>query len=140
VVGPFAPGTTPVQVAYQLRYDSPDLRFEQVFPVAVQQVTAGVQKVGALAISSPQFQQTRSLSTDDGVVFLIGSGAGLPAGGKLTWRLAQPLGPSAARARPSGPVCPPGLAPARAGGARTATPRRIDWDRTLHRPSTAAGD
>ena len=84
IVGPFAPGTTPVQVAYQLRYDSPDLRFEQVWPVAVQQVTAGVQKVGALAISSPQFQQTRSLSTDDGVVFLICSGTGLPAGGKLT--------------------------------------------------------
>jgi hypothetical protein len=89
VVGPFVPGTTPVQVGYQLRYDSPDLRFEQVWPVAVQQVTAGVQKVGALAISSPQFQQTRNLSTDDGVVFLIGSGAGLPAGGKLTINLSN---------------------------------------------------
>ena len=62
----------------------PTLRFEQEWPVAMQQVTAGVQKVGSLAISSPQFQQTRNLSTDDGVVFLIGSGAGLPAGGKLT--------------------------------------------------------
>jgi len=89
IVGPFAPGTTPVQVAYQLRYDSPDLHFEQAWPAAVQQVTVGVQQVGKLGISSPQFQQTRNLSTDDGVVFLIGSGAGLPAGGKLTINLSN---------------------------------------------------
>jgi hypothetical protein len=87
VVGPFAPGTTSVQVAYQLRYDSPNLQFEQAWPVALQQVTVGVQKVGNLQIASPQFLQTRDLSTDDGVVFLIGSGAGLPAGGKLTINL-----------------------------------------------------
>jgi hypothetical protein len=87
VVGPFAPGTTPVQVAYQLRYDRPDLQFEQIWPAALQQVTVGVQKVGNLEVSSPQFQQTRNLSTDDGVVFMIGSGAGLPAGGKLTVNL-----------------------------------------------------
>ena len=89
VVGPFAPGTTSVQVGYQLRYDSPDLRFEQAWPAPVQQVTVGVQKVGNLAISSPQFLQTRDLSTDDGVVFLIGSGAGLPAGGTLTVNLSN---------------------------------------------------
>jgi hypothetical protein len=87
VVGPFAPGTTSVQVAYTLRYDSPNLQFEQAWPVALQQVTVGVQKVGNLQIASPQFLQTRDLSTDDGVVFLIGSGAGLPAGGKLTINL-----------------------------------------------------
>jgi hypothetical protein len=52
-------------------------------------VTVGVQKVGNLAISSPQFLQTRDLSTDDGVVFLIGSGAGLPAGGTLTVNLSN---------------------------------------------------
>ena len=52
-------------------------------------MTVGVQKVGNLAISSPQFLQTRDLSTDDGVVFLIGSGAGLPAGGTLTLNLSN---------------------------------------------------
>ena len=89
IVGPFAPGTTSVQVGYQLRYDSSTLRFEQAWPAALQQVTVGVQKVGNLAISSPQFLQTRDLSTDDGVVFVIGSGAGLPAGGKLTINLSN---------------------------------------------------
>jgi hypothetical protein len=89
IVGPFAPGTTSVQVGYQLRYDSSTLQFEQAWPAALQQVTVGVQKVGNLAVSSPQFLQTRDLSTDDGVVFVIGSGAGLPAGAKLTINLSN---------------------------------------------------
>jgi hypothetical protein len=89
VVGPFAPGTTTVQVGYQLRYDSRNFQFEQKFPAALQQVTVGVQKVGDLAISSPQFLQTRDLQTDDGIVFLIGSGAALPAGGTLSLTLSN---------------------------------------------------
>jgi hypothetical protein len=89
IVGPFAPGTTSVQVGYQLRYDTSTLTFEQKWPAALQQVTVGVQKVRNLTVSSPQFLQTRDLSTDDGVVFLIGSGSGLPAGGTLTVNLAN---------------------------------------------------
>jgi hypothetical protein len=89
IVGPFAPGTTSVQVGYQLRYDSSKLTFEQKWPAAIQQVTVGVQKVGNLTVSSPQFLQTRDLSTDDGVVFLIGTGASLPAGAALTVNLAN---------------------------------------------------
>lgn len=87
IVGPFAPGTTSVEVGYQLRYDSSKLTFEQKWPAAIEQVTVGVQKVGNLTVSSPQFLQTRDLSTDDGIVFLIGSGASLPAGGTLTVNL-----------------------------------------------------
>ena len=89
IVGPFAPGTTSVQLGYQLRYDSSTLQFEQAWPAALQQVTVGVQKVGNLSIASPQFLQTRDLSTDDGVVFMIGSGSGLPAGGKLAITLSH---------------------------------------------------
>jgi len=89
IVGPFAPGTTQVQLGYQLRYDSPNLTFEQKWPAAMQQVTVGVQKVGNLTVSSPQFLQTRDLSTDDGAVFIIGSGAALPAGGTLQVNLAN---------------------------------------------------
>jgi hypothetical protein len=89
VLGPFAPGTTSVQVGYTLRYDRPTFQFEQAWPVALQSVTVGVQKVGSLQVSSPQFIQTREVSTDDGIVFMIGGGAGLPAGGKLTVTLAN---------------------------------------------------
>jgi len=87
IVGPFAPGTTSVQVGYQLRYDSSNLTFQQKWPAAIEQVTVGVQKVGNLTVSSPQFLQTRDLSTDDGIVFLIGSGSSLPAGSTLTVNL-----------------------------------------------------
>jgi hypothetical protein len=83
VLGPFGPGTTPVQVGFSYPYTSSDVRFEQKFPVPLQQVTVGVQRVRELEISSPQFTQTRNLSTEDGVVFAIGSGPGLPAGGTL---------------------------------------------------------
>src|SRR6476661_3456093 len=51
VVGPFAPGTTSVQIGYQLRHDTSKLQFEQTWPAALQQVTVGVQKVGNLTVS-----------------------------------------------------------------------------------------
>ena len=83
VLGPFAPGVTAVQVGFSYPYTTSDVRFEQKFPVSLQQVTVGVQQVGQLQVSSPQFTQTRNLSTEDGVIFAIGSGPTLPAGGTL---------------------------------------------------------
>ena len=87
VLGPFAPGTTPVQVGYQLRYDSQDIAVAQKFPVAMEQVTVGVQKAGDMRMTSPQFQTTRDLPTDDGTVFLVGNGSALAAGQILTLNL-----------------------------------------------------
>lgn len=87
ITGPFAPGSTLVQVAYQLRYDSPNLTFRQAWPAAMPQVTVGVQKVGALQMSSPQLGLTNDIRTDDGTVFILGSGPSLPAGGELTLNL-----------------------------------------------------
>ncbi len=87
VLGPFAPGTTPVQVGYQLRYDSQDIAVAQKFPVAMEQVTVGVQKAGDMRMTSPQFQTTRDLPTDDGTVFLVGNGSALAAGQTLTLNL-----------------------------------------------------
>jgi hypothetical protein len=89
VTGPFAPGTTSVQIGYTLRYDSPDITFTQKLPIAVQQVTVGVQKVGNMAMASSQFAQTNELRTQDGMVFLVGNGPALPAGGTLTVNLSN---------------------------------------------------
>jgi hypothetical protein len=89
VTGPFAPGTTSMQVAYTLRYDSADVAFKQTLPIAMQQVTVGVQKVGAMSMTSPQFATTNELKTEDGMVFLVGNGPTLPAGGTLTINLAN---------------------------------------------------
>jgi hypothetical protein len=87
VEGPFAPGTTPVQIAYRLLYDSGTVTLSQPFPVAMQQVTIGVQKVGALSVSSPHFTEARDVTTQDGKVFTLGGGGALAAGTPLTLTL-----------------------------------------------------
>ena len=89
VMGPFAPGTTSVQVGYTLRYDSPNITFEQKFPIALQQSTVGVQKIGPMAMASQQFSATNELRTEDGVAFLVGDVKPLPAGGSLAVNLSN---------------------------------------------------
>ena len=84
VTGPFAPGTTSVQLSYRLPYSDSNITFEQPFPVALEQVTFGVQKLGNMQIASQQFLQTNESQTDNGNVFLVGSGAALRAGSTLS--------------------------------------------------------
>ena len=81
VTGPFASGSTLVQVAFRIPYDSPELTFEQTWPAALQQVTVGVEKVNNLSISSPQFTSATDVTADGGDVFVLGRGPALPAGG-----------------------------------------------------------
>jgi hypothetical protein len=80
ITGPFASGTTLVQIAFRLPYDSPELTFEQKWPAALQQVTVGVEKVNNLSISSPQFATATDVTADGGDVFVLGRGPALPAG------------------------------------------------------------
>jgi hypothetical protein len=87
--GPFAPGSTPLQVAYRLRYDSREFRFQQAWPAALQQVTVGVEKIGDLRVSSPQFATTNDVQTDEGRLFVLGSGPTLPAGTTLDVTIAN---------------------------------------------------
>jgi len=84
VTGPFAPGTTLVNVAYRLVQDRPSMTLVQRWPVAFQQLTVGVQKIGNLTATSPQFADVRDVTTQDGKVFALGSGAGLAPGTPLT--------------------------------------------------------
>lgn len=81
VTGPFASGTTLVQVAFRMPYDSSELTMEQRWPAALQQVTVGVEKVNNLAISSPQFTSATDVTAEGGDVFVLGRGPALPAGG-----------------------------------------------------------
>ena len=89
VAGPFASGSTPVQVAYRLAYDSGTVTLVQRFPAAFQQITVGAQKVGALAVASPQFGEVRDVTTQDGKVYALGSGPALAAGTPLTVTLSN---------------------------------------------------
>jgi hypothetical protein len=83
VTGPFASGTTQVQIAYRVLYTGDTVRLEQAFPVPFQQVTFGAQKIGAVSAASPQFTETRDVTTQDGKVYALGSAPTLAAGTPL---------------------------------------------------------
>jgi hypothetical protein len=83
VNGPFASGTTMVQAAFRMPYDSSELTLTQTWPAALSQVIVGVQKVGELRVSSPQLTETSDIRTDNGDLFVLGNGPALPAGGSV---------------------------------------------------------
>ena len=89
VVGPFAPGTTSVQVAFRLTLNRSEYTLEQTWPAALERVTVGIEKLGELSVTSPQFADTREVTSDNGTPFLIANGPALPAGGTLTIQLAN---------------------------------------------------
>jgi hypothetical protein len=55
ITGPFPSGSTAVQVGFRLPYNGDTLRIRQTWPIALQQVTVGVQKIGNVSVASPQF-------------------------------------------------------------------------------------
>jgi hypothetical protein len=87
VTGPFASGTTNLQVGYTLDFDDPEFTLTQVFPVAMQQVLLVVQKNGAVTASSPQAPQVAERQAGNGTQFIVGEGPTLPAGSPLTLTL-----------------------------------------------------
>jgi hypothetical protein len=89
ITGPFASGSTSVQVAFRLPHTTSTLAFSQTWPVALQQVTVGVEKVGALSMASPQFTTTGDVRADGGTIYVLGSGGALAAGTPLTVTLSN---------------------------------------------------
>jgi len=89
IKGPFASGSTLVQVAFRMPYDSSELTVEQAWPAALQQVTIGVEKVNNLSITSPQFASAQDVTAESGSVFVLGRGPALPAGGKTVVTLSN---------------------------------------------------
>lgn len=86
--GPFAPGTTLVQVRFAVRIANGTETFVQPFPVPVQQVVVGVEKVGSLALASPQFSSVTELPTENGV-YLLGRGGTVAPGTPLAFTLSN---------------------------------------------------
>ena len=86
ITGPFASGTTSVQIAFSMPHTSDTLTLTQKLPVAFQELAVIVQKVGDLRLSSPQFT-AREERAANGTPFLVGTGTGLPAGAELEIQL-----------------------------------------------------
>ena len=86
VSGPFAPGVTTVQLAYQLPYAGATLAFSQALPAPLSQTTIVVRKVGALQFRSPQVTGAREVASD-GQTYVTANGPGVPAGGTVSFEL-----------------------------------------------------
>jgi len=82
VLGPFPPGVTPVQAAYELPYSGATAQLTQTWPAQLEQLTVMVQQIGGLSIDSPQLSATRDVN-DQGQALILGTGPGLAAGQAL---------------------------------------------------------
>ena len=83
VTGPFAPGPTVAQVAYELPYRGPTAKLEQVWPATLQQLTLLVEQRGTLELASPQVT-ARNVVSSNGQPLIFASGPTIPAGQALT--------------------------------------------------------
>ena len=86
VTGPFAPGATIVQAAYELPYYAGVARITQAWPAALGRVNLLVQQVGGLEVKSSQLTSARSVS-DRGESVIVGTGPGLQAGQTLSFEI-----------------------------------------------------
>jgi hypothetical protein len=84
VTGPFASGVTPVQVAFQLPFNSSSITVSQQFPVMLEEVTVGSQKLSDLSITSSQFSSVGTMKAGDGSDFLLANGPAVRPGGTLS--------------------------------------------------------
>ncbi|MEO7272655.1 MAG: hypothetical protein ABIX28_13625 [Vicinamibacterales bacterium] len=86
IAGPFAPGSTQVQVAFTLPYTGARVEVEQPLPVALAAVTILVEKVGAMRLESPQIAQSRDIQAQADT-YLLGQGPAINTGGRLAFTI-----------------------------------------------------
>jgi hypothetical protein len=79
VQGPFAPGSTFVQVACEVPAETGGVAIEQRFPAAIEQLAVVVKKVGDTTLRSPQVKDQREFPAD-GDVFIAATGGAVAAG------------------------------------------------------------
>ena len=90
VVGPFASGLTSVQIGFQLPYTRANVTVEQTWPVALEQLSVAIERIGDVSISSPQFSTVGDVTAPEtGTPFLLASGNAMPAGSTLTMELSN---------------------------------------------------
>lgn len=83
VTGPFAPGTTSIQVGFSLPDVGPDYTLRQRWPAAFEQVFLAVEDPGGVQVSSPQLPSTETVNADGGKRFVMASGGRIAAGDEM---------------------------------------------------------
>ncbi len=87
IIGPFPPGVTVAQVGFSLPQAKTNTTIRQRWPAAMAQVFVGVEKVGGIQVSSPNLTDTREMQTENGAVFIMGTGGRINAGEELVIHL-----------------------------------------------------
>ena len=87
ITGPFPPGKTMAQVGFSLPQAGESISIRQQWPAAMAQVFIGVEKLAGLQMSSPQLTDTREMTTQQGAVFIMGTGGRLNPGQELVINL-----------------------------------------------------
>ena len=82
VTGPFAPGRTEVQMAFQVPISSGDVTFEQKLPLAVPGLAVLMSKAEGISLTSPQLPNVQE-RTFEGDRYILAQGPALPAGATL---------------------------------------------------------
>ncbi|MCC7124378.1 MAG: hypothetical protein IT178_05990 [Acidobacteria bacterium] len=87
VTGPFAPGTTSLQVGYSLADAGKTYQLSQRWPAAFEQPFVAVEKIGDLQMTSAQLPNTETINADGGKQFILANGGRLAEGDTLTFTL-----------------------------------------------------
>lgn len=87
ITGPFPPGVTPAQVGFTLPQARSSTTIRQTWPAAMAQVFVGVEKIGNINMTSPNLTGTREMQTENGAVFIMGTGGRINAGQELVINL-----------------------------------------------------
>jgi hypothetical protein len=86
VAGPFAPGSTPIQIAYGLAPGGASRTINQVLPIGWLRVQAIVTQIPGLSIASAQFTSTGEVPGDTHS-FVLGTGGALAPGAEFNMTL-----------------------------------------------------
>lgn len=87
VTGPFAPGITPVQVAFTMPHSRGNLTIDQKMPMDLAAVNVVVRKIGDMELSSGQISKQQD-TTLQGERYIMAAGPPMSAEGTLSLELA----------------------------------------------------
>jgi len=79
IEGAFAPGTTPLQIGFELPAKSGEVNIAQKFPADLEHLAVVVKKVGDAALSSAQLTRQQEFPVAEGV-YIAGTGGRIAAG------------------------------------------------------------
>ncbi len=83
VTGPFAPGTTSIQIGFSLPDIGRTYTLRQTWPAAFEQVFMAVENPGGVQVSSAHLPSVESVTAEGGKAFVLASGGRIAAGDEM---------------------------------------------------------